>query len=90
MVDALRANGVPVAYLAFEGEQHGFRKAETIVRVAEAELWFYGQVFGFAPADPIEPVTIEHLGAPQNLSVDGASGAPWGSTRRCGRRRSLR
>ncbi len=49
IVEALKANGVPVAYLAFEGEQHGFRQAETIVRAAEAELSFYGQVFGFDP-----------------------------------------
>ncbi len=63
MAEALRAKGTPFAYLAFEGEQHGFRKSETIVRVAEAELWFYGQVLGFEPADHIEPVTIEHASA---------------------------
>lgn len=61
IVDALRANGVPVAYLAFAGEQHGFRRAATIVRAAEAELSFYGQVFGFDPAGAIEPVLIENL-----------------------------
>ncbi|HEX2065030.1 MAG TPA: prolyl oligopeptidase family serine peptidase, partial [Acidimicrobiales bacterium] len=59
MVEALRANGIPFAYLAFEGEQHGFRRAETIRRVAEAELSFYGQVLGFDPADDIQPVAIE-------------------------------
>ena len=58
MADAVRAKGLPVAYLAFEGEQHGFRKAETIVRCLEAELYFYGKVFGFTPADRIEPVPI--------------------------------
>ena len=63
MADALRAKGVPVAYLAFEGEQHGFRKAENIVRVAEAELWFYGQVLGFVPADVIEPVAVDNAAA---------------------------
>ena len=63
MAEALRANGVPFAYLAFEGEQHGFRQAETIVRVAEAELWFYGRVLGFAPGDEIEPVRIENESA---------------------------
>ena len=52
------ANGVPVAYLAFEGEQHGFRKAETIVRAAEAELSFYGQVFGFDPPGVTDPVEL--------------------------------
>jgi len=62
MVEALRAKGLPYAYLLFEGEQHGFRKAETIVRATEAELSFYGQILGFEPADPIEPVNIENLG----------------------------
>ena len=61
VVAALRAKGRPVAYLAFAGEQHGFRKAENIIRCLEAELYFYGKVFGFEPADPIEPVTIENL-----------------------------
>ena len=58
MVAALRANGVAHAYLAFEGEQHGFRRSETIVRCLEAELFFYGRMLGFEPADEIEPVPI--------------------------------
>ena len=61
MADAVREKGLPVAYLAFEGEQHGFRRAETIVRALEAELFFYGAVFRFEPADPIEPVMIANL-----------------------------
>jgi dipeptidyl aminopeptidase/acylaminoacyl peptidase len=61
MVDALAARGVPVAYLSFEGEGHGFRRAETIRRALEAELSFYGQVFGFEPAGDIEPVAIQGL-----------------------------
>ena len=61
VVDAMRAKGLPVAYLAFEGEQHGFRKADTIVRSLEAELYFYGAVFGFRPADRIPPVAIDNL-----------------------------
>ena len=61
MADAVRAKGLPVAYLAFEGEQHGFRKAENIARCLEAELYFYGRVFGFAPADCIDPVHIDNL-----------------------------
>jgi len=61
MADAVRAKGLPVAYLAFDGEQHGFRKAETIIRSLEAELYFYGAVFGFAPADRIPPVHIDNL-----------------------------
>ena len=56
IVAALADKGIPHAYLAFEGEQHGFRRAETIVRSLEAELWFYSRVFAFEPADPIEPV----------------------------------
>ena len=61
MFDAVNAKGLPVAYLLFDGEQHGFRQAKTIRRVLEAELYFYGQVFGFAPADAIEPVDIRNL-----------------------------
>jgi len=61
MVRALRHKGVPVAYLAFEGEQHGFRRAENIKRALDAEFFFYGRIFGFAPADAIEPVPIENL-----------------------------
>jgi dipeptidyl aminopeptidase/acylaminoacyl peptidase len=63
IVDALRARGVPVAYLLFEGEQHGFRRSENIRRAVDAELSFYAQVFGFAlPAgEHIEPVPIENL-----------------------------
>jgi dipeptidyl aminopeptidase/acylaminoacyl peptidase len=61
MADAARANGMPVAYLAFEGEQHGFRKADTIIRSLEAELYFYGAVFGFTPADTLAPIHIDNL-----------------------------
>ncbi len=61
MVDALREKGLPVAYVLFEGEQHGFRRANTIKRALQAELSFYAQVLGFETADPIEPVEIEGL-----------------------------
>jgi dipeptidyl aminopeptidase/acylaminoacyl peptidase len=61
IVAALDANGVPHAYLPFEGEQHGFRQASTIIRCLEAELYFYGRIMGFEPADEIEPVEISHL-----------------------------
>jgi dipeptidyl aminopeptidase/acylaminoacyl peptidase len=47
--DALAAKGIPHAYLLFAGEQHGFRKAESIIRATESSLSFYGQVFGFTP-----------------------------------------
>ncbi|MBK1783060.1 S9 family peptidase [Prauserella cavernicola] len=46
-VASLRGSGIPHAHLTFEGEQHGFRKADTIVTALESELAFYGQVFGF-------------------------------------------
>lgn len=61
MVEALRAKGIPVAYLPFEGEQHGFRRAENIKRALDAELYFYGRIFGFELADSVEPVEIENL-----------------------------
>ena len=61
MLDALRTKGLPVAYVPFEGEQHGFRKSENIKRSLEAELYFYSRVFGFELADAIEPVDIENL-----------------------------
>ncbi|HEY7317932.1 MAG TPA: S9 family peptidase [Candidatus Binatia bacterium] len=63
MVNAVRNKKLPVAYLTFEGEQHGFRKAENIKRVLEAELYFYSKVFGFELTDPVEPVKIENLQA---------------------------
>ena len=61
MVAALRDKGTPVAYLTFAGEGHGFRQAENIKRALESELYFYGRIFGFTPADAIAPVTIENL-----------------------------
>ncbi len=61
MVQALRAKKLPVAYVAFEGEQHGFRRAENIKRTLEAELYFYSKVFKFDLAEPVEPVEIENL-----------------------------
>ncbi|MGE0360708.1 MAG: prolyl oligopeptidase family serine peptidase [Vicinamibacterales bacterium] len=61
MADAVRKKGLPVAYVTFEGEQHGFRKAENIVRALEAELYFYGKVFGFTPADTLTPIAIDNL-----------------------------
>ncbi|MCF2971937.1 S9 family peptidase [Synechococcus sp. Nb3U1] len=61
MVAALKTKGLPVAYVPFEGEQHGFRQAANIKRALEAELYFYAQVFGFLLADAIEPVLIHNL-----------------------------
>jgi dipeptidyl aminopeptidase/acylaminoacyl peptidase len=61
MVEILRNKGLPVAYVLFEGEQHGFRKAENIKRALDGELYFYSRIFGFKLADPIEPLTIDNL-----------------------------
>ena len=61
MVAALQAGGIPHAYLAFEGEQHGFRQAETKIRCLEAELSFYARILGFAPADELTPLEISGL-----------------------------
>jgi dipeptidyl aminopeptidase/acylaminoacyl peptidase len=61
MVNALRAKGLPVAYITFEGEQHGFRQAANIKRALDGELYFYSRVFGFELADSVEPVPIENM-----------------------------
>ena len=61
MFDAVRAKGIPTAYIPFEGEQHGFRRSENIKRALEAELYFYSRVFGFDLADQIEPMEISNL-----------------------------
>ncbi len=58
IVAALRANGIPHAYLPFEGEDHGFRKASSMIRAIQAELAFYGAVFGFSPADALPPLPL--------------------------------
>jgi dipeptidyl aminopeptidase/acylaminoacyl peptidase len=60
MVQALRAKRIPVSYIAFEGEQHGFRQAENLKRSLEAELYFYSRVFGFELKEDIEPVFIHN------------------------------
>jgi dipeptidyl aminopeptidase/acylaminoacyl peptidase len=61
IVRALEQRGIPHAYIAFEGEGHGFRKAENVKRAHEAHLSFLAQVFGFEPADKLDPIAIEHL-----------------------------
>jgi len=58
IVEALAAKGVPVAYLLFEGEQHGFRSADNIVAALEAELVFFGEILGFEPFGPLPPVAV--------------------------------
>jgi len=54
----LAAHGIPHAYIAFKGESHGFRKAETIIAALEAELGFYGQIMGFTPPG-VPPLKLE-------------------------------
>jgi dipeptidyl aminopeptidase/acylaminoacyl peptidase len=61
MVEALKNKGLPVAYVSFEGEQHGFRKAENIKKALDSEFYFYSRLFGFQPADQIEEVEIFNL-----------------------------
>jgi dipeptidyl aminopeptidase/acylaminoacyl peptidase len=76
MVEALTKKGLPVAYLAFTGEGHGFRRAETIIRAQEAELYFYARVYGFALAEPVAPVEII------NLPAEGMAERPAVASRR--------
>ena len=64
MVAALQRKGLPVAYLTFAGEQHGFRRAENIARALEAERYFYARVLGLPLAEPMAPVPIMNLAGP--------------------------
>ena len=59
--DALKEKGVPVALVLYEGEQHSFRQAANIKRTLDGELYFYSRIFGFRPADALEPVPIANL-----------------------------
>ncbi|MDE5077348.1 MAG: prolyl oligopeptidase family serine peptidase, partial [Trichodesmium sp. St2_bin6] len=61
MVEVLQQKGLPVAYVAFEGEQHGFRSSENIKRALDGEFYFYSRVFGFTPADNLEELEIMNL-----------------------------
>lgn len=63
ILESLKRRGVPVAYVPFEGEQHGFRKAENIIRAYEAELYFYSRILGFTPADRFDPIEIFNITA---------------------------
>ncbi len=60
MFAELKAKGVPVAYLLFEGEGHGFRRAENAVRAIEAEYLFFARIFGFEPADDLGDIPVEN------------------------------
>ncbi len=61
IVEALRDRGLPVAYVVFEGEGHGFRKAESTIAWFESALDFFSRVLGFEPADDLTPVEIDNL-----------------------------
>ncbi len=61
ILESLKTRGIPVAYVPFEGEQHGFRRAENIIRAQEAELYFYSKILGFPLAEKIKPVEIYNL-----------------------------
>jgi dipeptidyl aminopeptidase/acylaminoacyl peptidase len=68
MVEALKSRGIPVAYMAFEGEGHGFRREQSIRVTLEAELYFYATVFGFEAADSMPAVEIFNR---EKLGVSG-------------------
>ena len=61
LADAARRRHLPVALIMFEGEGHGFRRAETIKAATEAQIYFLGQIFSFQPADPVPEIPIENL-----------------------------
>jgi dipeptidyl aminopeptidase/acylaminoacyl peptidase len=58
---ALKDRGIPTAYVPFEGESHGFRKAENKITALEAELYFYGRVLNLQPADDLPGIVIDNL-----------------------------
>lgn len=58
--NALKKKLIPYSYILFEGEQHGFRKSENIIKSQEAELFFYGKTLGFTPSDKIAHIKIEN------------------------------
>ena len=61
MFEAIKKKGLPVAYISFEQEAHGFRIADNIKKALDSEFYFYSCVFGFEPADRIEPIEIVNL-----------------------------
>jgi hypothetical protein len=61
LADAARRRQLPVALIMFQGEGHGFRRAETIKAATEAQIYFLGRIFGFEPADRVPPIPIENL-----------------------------
>jgi dipeptidyl aminopeptidase/acylaminoacyl peptidase len=61
MAAAARRKGLPVALIMFDGEGHGFRRADSIRTSMEAQQDFLGRLFGFTPADDVPPIEIENL-----------------------------
>ena len=76
IVDVLWERQLPHAYVLFPGEDHGFRNGANIIRSFEAELSFYGQVFGFEPADPIEPIEVAFLARAGRDGLPTVGGPP--------------
>ena len=68
--EALKTKGVPTAYVAFEGESHGFRKAENQIASREAELYFYARVLGLEPADELPGIAIDNLATESGSTAD--------------------
>lgn len=73
IVDALFERRIPHAYLLYQGEDHGFRGRDAIIRSFGGELSFYAQVFGFEPADDIEPLEIQFLGESRSKADSNGS-----------------
>ena len=61
LAEAARQKHLPVALIMFEGEGHGFRRAETIKAATEAQIYFFGRILGFEPADRVSPIPIDNL-----------------------------
>jgi len=71
MHEALLAKGLPCALKMYEGEQHGFRKAENIEDALNSELYFYSKVFGFTCAgDDVVPFAIDNLDEADISEID--------------------
>jgi dipeptidyl aminopeptidase/acylaminoacyl peptidase len=68
IVEALERRGIPYAYVAYEGEGHGFRRAENIKRTLTDELYFHSCVFGLELPDEVPPVEIHFQ---EKLPIDG-------------------
>ncbi len=61
LAEAARQQHLPVAMIMFEGEGHGFRRADTIKAATEAQIYFLGRILGFEPADRVQPIPIDNL-----------------------------